>query len=176
MEENGLGPNDIERLKAQPHPMVQFRLWQENKLRTPDDYGFSIPYLVACAAHRINPAHWHDLEVRQDARIREFMQRVEFSIVVDEKDFGLAKLEDPRTFQMRIELVAKGKTFQEKIPHVKGTWAPEEFRNTDQELVQKFTDNVSRVLPLNRTNEAAQTLLELEKLSTVAQLMQMVVP
>ena len=141
-------------------------------MRTPDDYAFNLPYLIACAAHSVNPTHWQDLEVRQDPRIREFIQRVEFGLIIDERDFGLAKLEDPRTFQMRIELVAKGRTFKEKIPYVKGSPEPEEFGNTDEEIIRKFTDNVSRTLPFGKANEVAKRLLELEKLQNVAEVME----
>ena len=172
IQENNFQPDDIERVQAQPHPMVQFKFAQENRLRTPDDYGFKAPFLIACAAHRINPARWHDSDIKHDPKIQEFIQRVKFNVTTDEKDFGLAKLEDPRAYQMRIVVVAKGKTFKEKIPYVKGLWAPEEVRNTDEELVKKFTDNASRVLPLPKAEEVAQTLLELEKVENLAGVME----
>ena len=176
IEENNLGPEHIEEIVAQPLPIVQSRLWRENTLRTPDDYPFNLLYLLACATYRINPTHWHDLKVRQDPRLKEFMKRVKFSISIDERDFGLAKLEDPRTFQMRIEVDAKGKRFKQKVPYVKGAWEPKEFRLTDEKLVKKFTDNASRVLNLSSANKAAQTILELENLKDIAQLMEIVGP
>lgn len=104
------------------------------------------------------------------------MQRVRFSFYVDEKDFGLAKLEDPRSFIMRIELAAGGKKFKEKIPYAKGRWTPDEYRNTDEELVKKFIDNASRVLTLDRAQQIAKTILELEKLDNVVQLTGMLTP
>jgi len=174
IEENGFQPEEIEQVVAQPHPIFQFRAWSENTLRSPEDYCFHTAYLIACAAYRINPAHWHDPEVRNDPRIRDFIQKV--STVVDEKDFVLAKLEDPRANLMRIEVVAKGKTFKEKILYPRGRWTPDEFRNTDQELIKKFTDNASRIIPSNRVNEAAKTILELEKLGNIAYLIEMVSP
>lgn len=178
MEENELRPEDIERVEAQPHPMVQFKFAQANTLRTPDDYGFSAPYLFACAAHKINPARWHDSYVRQDPDIRQYMQwlKPRLTVTIDEKDFGLAKLVDPRTFQTRIEVVAKGKSFRLKSPHPKGGWYTEELRNLDEELVKKFTENAQRTLPWDKANKAAQTLLQLEKLENVAHVMDMVAP
>jgi len=173
VDETGLGPEDIEKVVVYPDSIGQFKVFRENTLRTPDDYCFSTPYLLACAACRINPAHWHDPEVKQDPRIRKFMQGVEFSIIVDEIDSGLARIGAPK---IRVEVVAKGRTFKEKEPCVKGLQEPEEFRNTDQELIKKFTDNASRVLPLSKANEAAQTLLELEKLQNTAQLIELVAP
>lgn len=176
IEENNLCPNDIEEIIAQPLPIVQSRLWRENTLRTPDDYPFNLLYLLACAGFRINSCHWHDPEVRQAPRLKEFMQRVKFRIVIDERDFGLAKLEDPRTFQMRLEVGAKGRSFKAKVPYVKGAWEPKEFRLTDEELVKKFTDNASRVLIPNQANQIAQIVLGLENLKNVARLMEIVGP
>ena len=176
IEENGFQPEDIETIVAQPTPSFQFRAWQENALKTPEDYCFNARYLLACAAYRIPPFCWQDPEVRQDTKLWEFMQRVNFSIVVDERDFGLTQLEDPRSRPQRIEIVARGKTFKEKIPFPKGLPEPVEFRNTDQELIKKFTDNASRIIPSNKVNEAAKATLELEKLGNIAYLIEMVSP
>jgi 2-methylcitrate dehydratase PrpD len=174
VEEQELQPEDIEAIKIQPHPMVKFRYARENRLRTTDDYCFDRRYLFACAAHRVKPAFWHDPEVKQDPRLREFMGRVELNIVIDERDFALAQIEDSANWQMRIELVAKGKIYKEKILYLKGRWQPEEFRNTDEELVKKFTDNVSRLMPLENAIKATQTILELEGLENVADLMEII--
>ena len=178
MEENDLRPEDIEKVKAQPHPMVQFRFAQENTLRTPDDYGFSAPYLFACAAHKISPARWHDVDIKQDPKIQAYMQwlKPRLSVTIDEEDFGLAKLEDSKSFQTRIEVVAKGKSFRAASPHPKGGWHLDQLRNTDEELVRKFIENARRVLPLDKANLLAQTLLQLEKAGNVAHVMDMVTP
>jgi len=180
IEENDFQPDDIEQVRTIPHPVLPNRAgWRGNTLRTPDDYCFHGPYLLACAAHRINPAHWHDPEVKHDPKILDFIKRT--SPAVDEKDFGLANPEDPRYSQMTKEptytlVVAKGKTFKEMTPYQKGRWTPDEFRATDQELVNKFIDNASRILHPDRAKEAAQTILELEKVKNVAHLIEMVCP
>ena len=83
------------------------------------------------------------------------MERVKFTIRVDEKDFGIANLEDPKYYLMKMQLTARGKTFKEEIPYAKGRWTPEEFRNTDQELIGKFMDNASGVLPEDRVRGGA---------------------
>ncbi|MFC1901804.1 hypothetical protein ACFLX3_02630 [Chloroflexota bacterium] len=176
IEGNNFQPEDIEEVVAQPHPVVQFRAWRENTLRTSEDYCFYSPYLFACAAYRITPARWHDPEVRNDPKIRDFMQRVRFSSIIDEEDYVLAQLEDPKAFLMRIELTARGKKFKEKIPYAKGRWTPDEFRNTDEELVKKFSDNASRVLTSDRAQQVAKTILELEKLDNVGRVMEALTP
>jgi hypothetical protein len=51
---------------------------------------------------------------------------------------------------------------------------PEE--EAKEELVDKFINNASRTLSLDKTNKIVQTVLELEKLENAAQLMQMLIP
>jgi 2-methylcitrate dehydratase PrpD len=176
IEENNFEPKDIENIVAQPNPIAQFTFWTENRLRTPEDYFFNIPYLLACAAHRINPAHWHDPEVKQDQRIKEFIQRVPVEVVIDEGDFLKAKREDPRTFKMRLELRARGTMFKEDIPYMKGAFEPEEYRSTDDDLIRKFCDNTSRILSQEKAGQAAHVLLEIDTFDSVAKAMQKIAP
>lgn len=51
---------------------------------------------------------------------------------------------------------------------------PEE--ETKEELLDKFINNASRTLSLDKANKIAQTVLGLEKLEDVAKLMQMLSP
>jgi 2-methylcitrate dehydratase PrpD len=176
IDEKGLEPGDIESVIAQPNPIAQFRFWTENRLRTPEDYFFNIPYLLACAVHRINPAHWHDPEVKQDQRIKKFIHRVPVKVVIDEGDFLKAKREDPRTFKMRLELVARGTTLKEDIPYMKGAPEPEEYRSTDEDLIGKFCDNTSRILSQEQARRAALVLLEIDRFDTIAGAMREIVP
>jgi len=176
IEENDIAPEDIERIKAQPHPVAKFRFGRENKLLTPDDYSFNTRYLLACAAYRISPAHWQDAEIRQDSRIQEFMQHPGISVAFDEEDYAQAKREEPKAYLQRIEVVAKGKTFKAKSIHPKGGWWSKEFRNTDEELISKFTDNTSRTLPMDKVKKATQDIMNLEKLSNVGVLMEVTIP
>ena len=176
IEENNIGPEDIERIKAQPHPVAKFRFGRENKLLTPDDYSFNTRYLLACAAYRISPAYWQSPETREDPRIQKFIQHPEISVVFDEEDYAQAKREEPKAYLQRIEIVAKGKTFKAKSIHPKGGWWSKELRNTDEELIRKFSDNASRVLPIDKVKKATQAIMNLDKLSNIGALMEVTIP
>jgi len=113
------------------------------------------------------------------------MEKLKFEVIIDEKDFATAKRKDAGAYQQRIEVIAKGKTFKERAAHPKGGGFVkcdgktcgvymEELRNTDEELVQKFTENVSRLLPLDKARMVAQTMLELETVQNAAELMETV--
>ncbi len=174
IEEHKLQPQDIEKITALEWPIHRFI--SDNKMKTTCDIHFSTPYGMSCAAYRIHPARWLDQELKRDRRIQEFMRRVEFDQRCDEKELGLARLKDPQSEPMGVEVVAKGKTFKKMTLYRKGMWRPEEFRSTDEELIKKFRENVSRVLPSHKTDEAVKTLFELEKLNNVVDLIKMVAP
>ena len=174
ISENNLQPGDIEKVTARVHPLAQFRMVSENELITEDDYLFNLRYAIACAVHRFNPAHWHNAEVRQDPRVWEFLQSVDIVITFDEREFGLALLEDPEARPSGIEVVARKKTFTANSKYIIGSWQPEEFRMTDGELKQKFRDNASRLLGVGKINKTLEMMFELEKLENTAELMELV--
>jgi 2-methylcitrate dehydratase PrpD len=176
IEQNDLRPDDIKSVIAIPHPGCQNNFSSKNKLITPDDYSFNEPYLLACAAHGINPARWLDPDVKEDPAIREYMEGLDFTVIIDEEGFATAKRADAETYQEGIEVMAKGKTFKENASHPKGGWFSKELRNTDEELIQKFTDNASRILTFDKASKAARAILALEKFENAAELMEIVAP
>lgn len=131
---------------------------------------------MSCAALRIHPARWLDPELRQDPRIKKLMERIVFDVRCEEQEFAMAKLKDSHAEPAGVEVVTKGKTFRKVVPYRKGLSYHEEFRNTDEELIQKFRENVSRLLTPKKTDKAIKTLFELEKLKNVAELMKMFTP
>ena len=137
------------------------------------DYFVSGEYLMGCAAYRIPRARWQDPDVEHDPRVREFMKKVDR--ICDEEQFSEAKLKDPEASPQGIIVETKQGTFKEVALYNRGA-AREGYRNTDEELIAKFRENVLGILPPDKTNKAVQTILELEKLENAAELMEMVVP
>ena len=175
MEENNLLPDALEKVKVtewQYGTTASFAFCRDNRLETMEDISFNVAYLIACAAYKHHPSHWYDSELFQDPKIREFMQKVE-------------KIEEPDTSLLGIEIVTKdGKSFlsggsctggvceikpQQKVIRG-GLEFPEE--ETKEDLLGKFVNNASRRLSADKTNKIVQTVLDLEKLENVAELMQ----
>lgn len=171
IEENDIQPEDVKSITYQAHPVCQFPFETGNKLTTEEDYCFHGGYLLACAANRINPTHWHEPEVKEDPRVKKFMENTEFHLVVDEKDFIMAKRENPNAYQTRIEVSAKGKTFKMKAVHPKGGWFSEEYRNTDEELIKKFIDNVRKVMPPDKARKTADAMFEIQKVKDITEVL-----
>jgi len=174
VHENDLQPGDVEEITAKVHPLAQFRMIRENKLTTEDDYLFNLRYAIACAVHRINPARWHDAEVRQDQSIWEFLRKVDIHITFDEREFGLARSVDPGASPAEVQVVAKGRALSANSKYIRGSWRPEEFRMKDEELKQKFRDNASRTLSVSKINKVVEVVSKLEDLENVVQLMELV--
>ncbi|MFC2019711.1 MmgE/PrpD family protein [Chloroflexota bacterium] len=173
IEENDLKPEEIEGIIARVSPVIRHRMAQENKLKTPIDFSFSPPYCLACAAHRIPYGRWLDPEVRGDSRLHRFIKRVEFDIGFNEKEFGLARLKNPGAILSSAEVIARGKAYKQQTLYNKGSAAAP---ITDEELSQKFRENVSSVLLEARSERIIKTVFELEKVKRAAELMEMLVP
>ena len=115
------------------------------------------------------------------------MQKVDLDIVIDEKDFAAARRDNPGSYQQGVEVVAGGRTHAARAVHPKGGGFVkcddkacgvymEDLRNTDEELIQKFTDNVAKVFSYDQAVGAARGILGLEKLENTSQLLDLVVP
>lgn len=154
ISENNIKPNEVEKITACAPRIVGFGLFRENDLQTPDDYCFSAIYLLACAAHNINPFLWQREETRQDPNIKKFMQNVDLNVITDESP---AK---------PLELIANGKEYIGKLS---------ERRELDDELLkEKFAGNTSPYLSPKETETIIAQTLQLEKLTNVVKLMDLV--
>jgi 2-methylcitrate dehydratase PrpD len=175
IEENGLEPEDIEKVEYTPQAIELNRMWKENELRSEEDFGFHGPYLIACAAHRIKRIDFQNPNVRGNLRIREFMKKVKV-LPLPHRDFGSAMIDDPSARVFTIEVSAKGKTIREETGCTEGVCRLEGFKATDGDLVEKFNEAVSPFLPSDKIARATDTLLNLKALKDVKNLMATLVP
>jgi len=175
MDEHKLGAEDIERIEITPHAIGLNRMWQENMLETEEDFGFHGPYLVACAVHRITPVDYQNPEVRENPKIREFMKKVTM-LPYHHPDFGPSMLEDRITRVMRVTVWAKGASFTETSRYIEWSWRPAEVRASDDDLVNKFNEIVTGLLPAQKLKKATDTLLALEQVKNVNELTELLVP
>jgi len=175
IEANNLRAEEIEKVEFTPNAVGLNRAWKENTLRTEEDFGFHGPYLIACAAHRIKSIDYQSPSVRDDQRIREFIKKV--TVLPDpHKEFGLAMLKHPMARVHDVEVWARGKSFKETIRGAKWSRTPDGRRATDEELVEKFREIVSGILPPKKIEESASGLLKLEKFKNINDLMEMLRP
>ena len=84
--------------------------------------------------------------------------------------YGELLLEDPRSPITRVDVVARGKTFTEERRWIKGNPYPESARMTDKDLIEKFRNNASVVLPREKQDRAVEAIMKIEKLDNTGKL------
>lgn len=175
IDEQKLTADDIEKIEITPHAIGLNRMWRENKLETEEDFGFNGPYLVSCAVNRITPVDYQNSEVREDPKIREFMKKVTM-LPQHHPDFGPSIIEDHITRVMSVTVWAKGTSFSGTSRYIEWSWRPAEMRASDDDLVNKFNQVVTGSLPKEKIDKATETLLSLETVGNVNELMELLVP
>jgi 2-methylcitrate dehydratase PrpD len=174
INENNLMPEDIETVRVLGAPLIEEPIWQNRDIRTEVDAQFSVPYAFAVAAHRIRiGAEWQNLRTIGDVKLRRFMDKVSAGMHpehLNSSDKG------PSIFPFvpsSVEVVAKGKLFMEENPYVgEGDLDfTEKTCMTDEDLIGKFENNASTILPQSKIKKAISLILELEKVENVSELM-----
>lgn len=171
MQENNIGVDDIEKVKAIAIEGCTSR--DPESSTTEGDFSWNAPYLFGCAAYGINRARWHENDVLHDPKIREFMKRVEYEVAEEWK--GASAIgQDLMLFTITgTEITTKeGKVYRE-IGNCKDGVC-EIKRMPDKEIVEKFINNAGRILSPDRANKAVQTMLELENLEDITELIKTV--
>ena len=102
--------------------------------------------------------------------IHEFVKKVSFG---EHPDFNREKRKNPRSHIGKVEVVARGQTFIEERYFSKGTPGTE-FAMTEDELIEKFRHNASRILTKDKTNGAVKAILGLEKVKHISELMEQI--
>lgn len=172
VKEQNIQPDEIIKIVARVWPIMQYRYAGANRLGSAEDYTFNTQYGLTCLAHRIDPSKWLDPEVRNDPKLRKFMDRVEFDIGCDEEKFSQARLKNPEAVLMSAEVHARGQTFKKETLYRKGMPRPG-YQNTDEELIEKFRKNVSRVLTAEKANRIVKAIFDLDSMKNVNELMRM---
>jgi 2-methylcitrate dehydratase PrpD len=113
---------------------------------------------------------WTDLSTRKNPDIIRFMDKV--TAHADPEFAEQAERErekDPRVRPARVTVEARGKTFTSEILYRIG----DSFTDvswTQENAVEKFRHNAERIITSDKIDRAVQTLLEIEKLDNVSQL------
>jgi 2-methylcitrate dehydratase PrpD len=170
IDENRLMPEDIEKVRVLLNLLSEEPVWHNREVKTHIDAQFSVPYVFAVAAHRVRiGTEWQDSATINRPDIQAFMDKVTF---VTHPDFVEMMLEDPINMLSSAEVVAKGNTFCEEKVWAKGDPYPEEARMTDDELIQKFTDNACHVLSKDKIDKAVGLIFQLEELADISELLE----
>jgi 2-methylcitrate dehydratase PrpD len=149
-------------------PVCKLPFAFENDLKTSGDIFVNTPYLASCAVYRIHPSRWQDETNLKDSKMNAFKEKIQ--TLYDDQEFSNAKLIDPESSPARVEVFARDKVFTASTLYNRG--APREgFKNTDNEIAEKFKQNVLGILDWEKSNAIIQMVLDMEDLKNIDQLM-----
>ena len=165
MDQNNLMPEDIDSVRAFLPKPVEAPCFTNRELTNIVDVQFGLPYVLAIIAHGVmTGAEWQDLDAVREPKILEFAEKVSLQVHPEtEKKPQLTT----------IEVIAKGKTFKEERTLPRGASA-EGLQMTDDELMEKFSHNASRILTQDKIKGAVKVLLELEKVENISELIKQI--
>ena len=165
MDKNNLRPDDIERINAFLPRTVEATCFTNRELTNVVDFQFGLPYVLAVVAHRIKVGmEWQDFDTLREPRIQDFARKVNLQVHPDtEKEPQLTT----------IEVIAGGKKFKEEKRMPRGA-AGDGLAMADAELLEKFKHNASRILTQDKIDGAVKSLLKLEAVKDVTELMEQV--
>jgi 2-methylcitrate dehydratase PrpD len=164
---NKLKPEDIEKVRIQTHPVVTRPIHSTKEITDHVIAQFSMPYSIAAAANRVSFAEWQDPEKIRNSNILKFMDKV--SIEAHPKFFEV-QAKEPGSVMTTVEVTTKARVFKEEGKFSKGVPAT----MTDDDLVEKFRVNVSKVLPPQKVDKAVAYLMDLENVKTISEIVKQV--
>ncbi len=159
IEDNGLKPEDIESVRIFGHPTLDVPCFTNSELVSIADIQFSPAYIFAMAATGVpRGVEWQDLEKVRSPQIQDFAKKVSFQ---GNRDFV-------KNRTGIVEVIAGGRKFKEQKKF------NELHKLTHEELIEKYRHNASRILTQEKIERSINTIMELEKLSNVTELMSQV--
>ena len=139
------------------------------------DAQFSVAYNLSVLSFGIKPGvRWQEWDTMKNPEIRQFMDKVTFE---PHPGYVDALKKDPQARISKVELSARGKTFIEERLYIKGTPTSDPATYiTDDELMEKFKDNASLILPPRKVNEACSRLMDLDSVGDVTTIIELLHP
>jgi 2-methylcitrate dehydratase PrpD len=164
LEDNNLLPEEIESVRIYGRVGIDHPLYGNREIKTIADAQFNPRYIFSVAAHRVTVgAEWVDAATMTNPEILRFMDKVTFEEYRKPAGKGPANAS-------RCDVTARGETFTSEKEFSRGTVGTPAAM-TDDELIEKFRHNASRVLSKEKTERAIQAFLKLEEIENVSKLM-----
>jgi len=138
---------------------------------------FNTPFNFALLAYRIpRGVEWTDPETRRNPEILNFMDKVGFQADPEfAESADKAREIDPKVRPAKVTVTAKGQTIIEEIKYRRGDSFTDVYW-TQEDAIGKFRHNVERIVSGVKTDRAVETLLALDELDTISDLINEITP
>ncbi len=186
IEKNNLKPEEIESVKIHGRGGMMGRSpgsgtpSLEEKQRELENFyaaQFNTPFNFALLAYRIpRGVEWTDPETRRNPEILNFMDKVGFQADPEfAESADKAREIDPKVRPAKVTVTAKGQTIIEEIKYRRGDSFTDVYW-TQEDAIGKFRHNVERIVSGVKTDRAVETLLALDELDTISDLINEITP
>jgi 2-methylcitrate dehydratase PrpD len=126
---------------------------------------FNQLYNISCVAHRIKRGvEWLEWDMLKNPQILDFMDKISIQGYPDHMKYYL---QDPLSLPARVDVTAGGKTYSAEHQYWRGTTGTT-VELTEQELIEKFRHNASRILTKAKIKAAIDAFLDLEKVNNIS--------
>ena len=169
IDRHDIRPEEIDSIAAYCHPSVAQPCFTNPELIDIPDAQFNPHHVFAVAAYRVpKGVEWQDPEMMRNPKILELGRKI---TCIPHPDFGKKGPGGLPLFISKIEVVARGQTFtEESTSGPRGSKHGTELK--DEELVEKFRHNASRVLTHKKIENAVEAFMNLEGLTGISGLME----
>lgn len=156
IKDNGLRPEEIERVHVTASPTVDAALFTDRSLNNVVDVQFGMHYILAMVAHgQRTGADLQDWDKVTDPRVVALADRV---TIAGNPGYHQDQLST-------VTVTARGREYHHELP---GLTEPLD----EAQLVAKFRDNAAKVLPPRKVETSAEALVGLEDIPRVADLIE----
>lgn len=161
-------PENIKELNASLNLLAELSLWRNQEINTHIEAQFSVAYVLSVVCHQIEVGYkWQLPETYSNPGVLEFMKRVKVTTP--------AILGYENKSHMVEVIVEDKKTNKELMYTERDVW-PVSFEMSEQELFEKFKHNTTGVLLSDVTDKIIKTILNLDELEDVSELIDLFVP
>jgi 2-methylcitrate dehydratase PrpD len=170
IEKNNLAPEQIESIKVFSRGGASLTNSQHVVKDIPSISAaqFNQPYNISCVAHRIKRGvEWLEWDMLKNPKILDFMDKITIQGLPDHMKYYQ---QDPLSLPARVDVTAMGKTFSAEHQYWRGTTGtPAEL--PEEELIEKFRHNASRILTKAKIQAAVDAFLDLENIDNISNIM-----
>jgi 2-methylcitrate dehydratase PrpD len=160
LNENNIATSEITAIRAQGEGHVERALWLNSEVTNIVEAQFSIAHGMAVAAQRLTPSkEWQSDEVVYSPQVLDLARVVTYATHPEWQD---AIVNDPLARPSRVEVDARGTTFEAELRYPRGTAGDAHTTMSDDELAAKFLINVSGVLNDAQARRALDMLMSLD--------------
>ncbi|MFP3975034.1 MAG: MmgE/PrpD family protein [Dehalococcoidia bacterium] len=159
VEENKLNPEEIEAVNIYGHPALEAPLFTNREITNIVDIQFNASYIIAMAVNGVTKGvEWQDLETARSPLILAFAEKVSCQSY---PEYGQKQMSI-------VEVVARNHVFREEKPFSELT------KLTEKDVIEKYRHNASGILSHDKIEDSINTILELEKVNNIRNLVSQV--